>query len=370
VRAVLVRPPRPGVTVEEVPPAPLVPGSVRVTVLECGVCGTDHDIAAGKYGRAPDGVPYLILGHENLGRIAEVSAGVPLFQVGDVVVATVRRGCGACPFCRAGRPDFCTTGRYSERGITGAPGYFAEEYVERTEYLVRVPPSLAGVAVLLEPLTVIEKAIVQGEAVRARAAVASGGGGASPTALVAGTGAVGMLASLALRARGYTVTAIDRHDGSTRAAKLLRGVGAVHADVAAGLSALGEARYDLVLEAAGSPSLAFALIDRIALNGVLVLTGIPDAGGTPAPVPEGDLLRGLVLGNRAIVGSVNASRADFETGLRDLAAFESRWPGVASSLITSRRPLDDAPSVVGHRDPGSIKTVLRVADGGPGPPAR
>jgi len=58
-------------------------------VIECGVCGTDHDIAEGKYGRSPEGSPFLILGHENLGRVLEVAPGAAGFGVGDLVVATV-----------------------------------------------------------------------------------------------------------------------------------------------------------------------------------------------------------------------------------------------------------------------------------------
>jgi glucose 1-dehydrogenase len=364
VRAIVVRPPTPGAELRDVPgPAP-VPGGVRVSVLECGVCGTDRDIAAGKYGQAPAGEPFLILGHENLGRVAEVAPGVPDLAPGDLVVATVRRGCGRCRFCAVGRSDFCETGQYTERGIAGAPGYWADEYVERPEFLVPVPPGQAGYAVLLEPLSVVEKAIAQGEAVLRRKEPTPGHPAAGPgAALVAGTGAVGMLAVLALRIRGYAVTAIDRHGGTTAAASLLKTVGADHVDVGAGLAALQGREFDLIVEAAGSTSLPFALVDRLGRNGVLVLTGIPAGGLPPAPLGEGDLLREVVLGNRAVVGSVNASRGDFEVGLRDLASFEARWPGSASGLITERRPLEDAPAVVADRAPGSIKTVLRVAAG-------
>ncbi len=370
-RAVVVRPPAPGATVEEVPAPLLGPDDVHVAVVECGVCGTDLDIVAGKYGRAPAGVPYLILGHENLGRVVEVPPSAPGLAAGDLVVATVRRGCGACPYCRAGRSDFCATGRYTERGIAGAPGYFAQEYGERPEFLVRVPAPLAPIAVLLEPFSVVEKAIAQGEAVRGRVARPSPDGtGVAASALVAGTGAVGMLATLALRSRGYAVTAIDRHDESTVAARVLRTVGARHTNVAEGLAALGADRFDLVLEAAGAPSLAIDLIERLAPNGTLVLTGIPDARTPPLSVPAGALLRGLVLGNRAVVGSVNASHADFEAGLRDLATFESRWPGAVGALLTARRPLAEAPAILAGRDAGSIKTVLTVGTGAGPAPAR
>jgi threonine dehydrogenase-like Zn-dependent dehydrogenase len=333
-------------------------------VVECGVCGTDHDVVDGRYGRPPPGSPYLILGHENFGTVQEVGSGVSGFAVGDFVVATVRRGCGRCRFCRTNRSDFCETGGFTERGISGAHGFMAEEYVEIPQYLVRVPPALAPVAVLLEPLSVVEKATFQGQRVLDRKEPTPGEPKTgTPTALVAGTGAIGMLAAFVLRVRGYDVVAIDRHDDSTVAARLLARVGASHVNVVGGMDVLSDRQFDLVLEATGSVALDFTLVDRLGPNGVLVLTGIPDAAGPPTSVAGGALFRDVVLGNQAIVGSVNANRTYFESGLRDLAVFEERWAGAAKEMISVRRPLEEASDVFGHRGGGGVKTVLTVATG-------
>jgi glucose 1-dehydrogenase len=370
-RAIVVRPPSPGAELVDVPAPALEPGTVRVGVIEGGVCGTDVDIVAGKYGTAPAGASYLILGHENLGEALEVAPGVSGVRPGDLVVATVRRGCGACRFCRTGRSDFCETGRFTERGIGGAHGFLAEEYVERPEYLVVVPRPLAPFAVLLEPLSVVEKAIFQGQRVLDRKEPTPGDPRTrTPTALVAGTGAIGMLAALVLRVRGWPVTAVDRHGETTLAAELLRAIGATHVNVADGLGALGTADFDLVIEATGSVALDFSLVDRLGANGVLVLTGIPDASAPPASVPGGALWRGVVLGNRAIVGSVNANRSYFEAGLRDLTVMEERWPGTVGRLISARRPLTEYVPVLAGHDPGSVKTVLTVRPGGAVPSSR
>jgi threonine dehydrogenase-like Zn-dependent dehydrogenase len=211
-RAIVVRPPTPGVTLQDVPPPSLTPGGVLIDVLECGVCGTDRDIVDGKYGKVPTGSDYLILGHENLGTVREVGEGAGGFQAGDLVVATVRRGCGQDRFCRTNRSDLCETGQFTERGIGGAPGFMAEQYVEIPQYLVRVSPELRSIAVLLEPLSVVEKAVFVGQRVLDRREPTPGDPPTRPPrALVAGTGAVGMLASFILRVRGYDVVAIDRH---------------------------------------------------------------------------------------------------------------------------------------------------------------
>jgi glucose 1-dehydrogenase len=364
-RAVVVRPPAPGAALEEVPAPPLADGRVLVDVLECGVCGTDRDIVNGKYGAAPANASYLILGHENLGRVHAVGAGVTGFAPGDLVVATVRRGCGKDRFCRANKSDECETGEFTERGIGGAHGYMAEQYTEVPEYLVHVPPALAPVAVLLEPLTVVEKAVFMGQKVIDRRGPTPGDPPTSmPTGLVAGTGAVGMLAAFLMRLRGYDVTAIDRHGDDTPAAALCTRVGAHHRSVANGIGSLQGATFDLVIEATGSVSLDFDLVDLLKRNGALVLTGIPDADQPPTAVPAGALLRNVVLENQAVVGSVNANRSYFETGLRDMAVFEHRWPGALGSMITARRPLEEFLPVITGRVAGSMKTVLTIAPGG------
>ncbi len=360
-RAIIVRPPTPGAQLIDVPSPDLAPGTVGVDVLECGICGTDRDIVEGKYGRVPTGLPYLILGHENLGRVREITAGINGFVEGDLVVATVRRGCGRCRFCLTNQSDFCETGDFTERGIKGAPGYMADRYAEFPQYLVRVPPRLGSVAVLLEPLSVVEKAILQGQRILDRKEPTPGRPRVEPVrALVAGTGAVGMLAAIVLAMRGYEVTAIDRHGDDTFAGRLLARIGAQHVNVATGFDALGAARFDLVVEATGSVAVDFSLIVRLGPNGVLVLTGIPDAAGPPSTVPGGPLFRDVVLGNQAIVGSVNANRTYFESGLQDLAAAEDRWPSLVSSLITSRRPLEEYAAVLASRPGGEVKSVLVV----------
>ncbi len=364
-RALLVRPPEPGVTLAEVPTPKMGETEVRVEMVEAGVCGTDRDIVAGEYGSPPLGRKDLVLGHENLGTVREVGSRVEGLHRGDWVVATVRRGCGECRFCKAGRSDYCESGRFTERGIRGRDGYFAAQYVEAPEYLVVVPKGLRHVAVLLEPLSVVEKAILVGEQVLSRT------GRLPPVepqpmlrALVTGTGAVGMLAAFALRTRGYEVTTIDRHDGTTPAARMLVQIGAVHVNAEAGIAALGERRFDLIVEASGSLALDFDLMNVLGPNGALVLTGIPRLGSTRVETASGARVRSLVLENQAVVGSVNANRTHFERGLKDLGRFRRRFGDRVSGLITERVPLDRYADVFAERHSGAMKTVLTIGAGG------
>ncbi len=361
-RAVVVSPPTPGAHLTEVPPPSPADGEVGVRVLECGVCGTDRDIAQGLYGTPPAGSGQLVLGHENFGVVETVGAAVSGWSPGDYVVATVRRGCGICRFCLTNQSDFCETGKFTERGIRGRDGYFAERYTEVPEYLVRIPSALRRVAVLLEPMSVVEKAVYEGQEVLARRGRTPGHAPTTPPrALVAGTGAIGMLAAFLLRSEGYEVTAIDRHSSDTAAGSLLQRIGATHVDASGGIGSLGGTRFELVVEATGNPGLDFDLVGTLGPNGVLVLTGIPAAGrGSAPPTDTGTMLRNLVLGNQAIVGSVNANRRYFERGRRHFTQFRRRWGDALEGLITERAPIDQAERLLGPAPGGSMKSVLVV----------
>ena len=139
------------------------PTEVRLRMLDAGICGTDKEIAACDYGTPPPGSPYLIIGHESLGEVIETGAAVTRFKPGDLAVPTVRRPCDdpGCIACRSGRQDFCYTGRFTERGINQRHGFMCQFLGEEERYLNLAPHSLRGVAVLVEPLTIAEKAVTQ-----------------------------------------------------------------------------------------------------------------------------------------------------------------------------------------------------------------
>jgi threonine dehydrogenase-like Zn-dependent dehydrogenase len=175
-------------------PAPERQGDdVLVRVLEAGVCGTDAEIHQGLYGEAPAQSPYLVLGHENLGVIEWCPPGSGL-SLGDLVVATVRRGCAQrCRACVSDQNDMCLTGSFTERGIRGRHGFMCERYAESADYLIRLPPSLRRVAVLMEPTSVVEKGIEQALRFQQRVTWQA------RKAVVLGAGPVGLLAALVLR---------------------------------------------------------------------------------------------------------------------------------------------------------------------------
>jgi glucose 1-dehydrogenase len=142
-KAITVQPKSAGTArLEEVPEPEAREGSVLVEAIAVGVCGTDVEIAEGKYGWAPPGRARLVLGHESLGRVLEPGASLGLRR-GDLLVGIVRRPDPApCPNCAVGEWDMCRNGLYTERGIKELDGFMSQRWRIEPEYAMRIDPSL------------------------------------------------------------------------------------------------------------------------------------------------------------------------------------------------------------------------------------
>jgi threonine dehydrogenase-like Zn-dependent dehydrogenase len=339
------------------------PDQVKLQVLQVGICGTDREEVSGGRAQAPDSKNELIIGHEMLGRVVEVGDQVTRVNPGDLAVFTVRRGCGRCLPCTMNRPDMCRTGDYFERGIKGLDGYQAEFVVDREPYVVRVPSELGTVAVLTEPLTITEKAIDESihiQNARLPDAPAHPDWLYDRPCLVAGIGAVGLLAALALRLRGARVFGLDIVDPDSSRPRWLEAIGGSYIDgrqVAPDRvdSKVGE--MDLIFEATGVAKLEFNLLDALGPNGIYVVTGIP-GGDRPLEIAGAQLIRQLVLDNQLMLGSVNASRDHFQMAVDDLAHAQARWPGAVQQLITASHAWSDYEKAFASHETDSIKTVI------------
>lgn len=330
-------------------------GQVRMRVLEVGIDGTDSEIDEGKFGQAPPGSDVLVIGHEALSRVDAVGPGVAGFAVGELVVATVRRP-DDCPNCQAGESDMCLYGNYTERGIRGAHGYMAQSFSEVPDFLVKIPVTMRPFAVLLEPLSVVEKAISQAWKLQERLRWAP------KRAAILGAGPIGLLATILLRLRGLEVHVYAATPAGDYRSTVIASLGADYASVQErpleGLRAqLGQ--IDFILEATGSSAVAFQAMAALGVNGVLALTGV-SAGQRTLQVAADALNLSLVLGNRVVFGSVNANRRYFEMGVEHFREAEERWPGIFSRLITRRLPFAEFRSAL-DRKPDDIKTLLTVA---------
>jgi len=303
---------------------------VLVKVLRVGVDGTDKEINAAEYGAAPPGFDYLIIGHEGFGRVETVGPNVTELKPGDYVVATVRRP-GKSIYDLIGTNDMTTDDTYYERGINLRHGYLTEYYVDDAEFIVKIPKGLKQVAVLLEPTTVVEKGIYQAYEIQRRLKVWK-----PRKAAVMGAGTIGLLATLVLRLRGLDVTTFARTPKPYLNADLIEELGVRY--VPTNITPIREAAemhgpFDIILECTGNSGVVFDAMQALGKNGVLVLTSVT-GGDRNIEIPADKINLDFVLGNKVMVGSVNANREYFELGVRDMSQAELEYPGWLGKLLT------------------------------------
>jgi len=369
-RAIAVHPSSREVRLIDHPEPPMGQGSdVLVRVLEVGICGTDREIARFEYGTVPPGDDHLVLGHESLTEVVEVGPEVRGLAPGDLAVPMVRRPCSVppCPACRHGRADFCFTGEYEERGINRRHGYMTERVVDDARWFVRVPRALRHVGVLVEPLTVAEKGIIQAlETLRrfpwiSAEAVQRRDHGVK--AVVIGAGAVGLLGAMALRARGFDVWVWSLEPEGCPQARLVESIGAHYRSTRGkDLADLAEetGRIGLFFEATGAAPIAFQAMPLLGPNGIFCLTGVPGHRGM-VPIDASSIMKSLVLRNQLIYGTVNAGSDAFRAAVEDLADFVDRWPDAIGSLVSARHALEEVPRVLLEPAVGT-KSVVRIGE--------
>jgi threonine dehydrogenase-like Zn-dependent dehydrogenase len=351
-------------------PAPEITSAsqVKIRTIEVGICGTDREICNFEYGTPPDGSEFLVLGHEALGEVVEVGSSSSQLKPGDLVVPSVRRPCPhhSCSPCQSDRQDFCFTGDFTERGIKMTHGFLTEYFVDEERHLNFVPRELRDVGVLVEPLTVAEKAMAQVWQVQQRlpweaSAIKSNGRGHGKTAVVLGAGPVGILGAMTLLVNGFTTFVYSRSPAPNPKSDLVNAIGAKYISsqtVPLRQFAAEVGPVDLVYEAAGVAQISFEVMKLMGLNGIFVFTGIP-AEKPAIPVEADCLMRDLVLKNQVIIGTVNADRPAFEGAIHDLGLFKKRWPEALRSLITGRYPMEDFGDLVFGKTAG-IKSVISL----------
>jgi len=354
--------------IDSAEPRITAPDQVKIRTIEVGVCGTDREICGFHYGTPPDGSDHLVIGHECIGEVVEVGFKVTQVKVGDLAVLTVRRPCNRpeCPSCREGRQDFCYTGGFTERGIKQQHGFMTEFVVDSEQYFIPVPRGLRDVAVLVEPLTIAEKALIEVWQVQQRlpwSCPHAGDGqarqpGVCHHALILGAGPIGLLGAMAFANAGFSTFVYSREDEASDKADLVRSFGATY--VSAGVTPIDQlvnrvGTIDVVYEATGASKLSFEVLRHVGPNAAFVFTGVPGLKG-PAEIDTDQIMRNMVLKNQVLLGTVNAGRDAFEAAIRDLGDFKRKWPRALARLITARYP------IVEYRQPllstDGIKNVI------------
>jgi threonine dehydrogenase-like Zn-dependent dehydrogenase len=233
----------------------------------------------------------------------------------------------------------------------------AELVVDDEEYVNPVPDHLRHVAVLVEPLTIAEKALEEVRHIQRRLPW----GTEDHTAVVLGAGPVGLLGAMALILAGFETWVYSRSPAPNEKADVAEAIGARY--VSSEIHSVDQLReevgdIDLVYEAVRASKLAFEVLGVLGTNGVFVFTGVPGRKA-PIEVDTDRLMRNLVLRNQVVFGSVNAGKGAFEAAIGHLDEFHRRWPDAVTSLI-SHHPMEAYEELLAGRT-GGIKQVVDIS---------
>ena len=248
-------------------PAPAPgPGEVLIRVAACGICGSDVHGYDGSSGRR---IPPIVMGHEAAGTVVSSGAGASRFKAGDRVTFDSTVCCGACDFCARGEINLC-----DRREVVGVScgeyrrdGAFAEYIAVPERIVYPIPDNLSfAEAAMLEPVSVALHAV----------AVSDMAGG--ETALVVGSGMIGLLTMQAAFAAGCSRVFVADID-ATRL-ELARSMGASAVIPHTGAALVRECLQltdgvgvDVAFEAVGRDETVNVAIDATRKGGTITLIG-------------------------------------------------------------------------------------------------
>lgn len=238
---------------------------VTVKLEYCGVCGSDvHFFEHGCIGNTK--VPYpFILGHESAGIVTALGKEVKNLKAGDRVALEPGVPCGKCEFCRQGRYNLCREVKFLAAPPTN--GAF-REYINHPAFMAyRLPENVGTLeGALIEPLAVGLQAV---ENARFKP---------GKTALILGSGAIGLVSMMACKAAGARMVVVsDLFERRLEKAKALGADHVFHAGKDVDFMDMcgftdGEG-FDYVFETAGSKATAAQTGYLVRRGGNIVMVG-------------------------------------------------------------------------------------------------
>jgi L-iditol 2-dehydrogenase len=327
--------------VREVPEPPVGEHDVLVRVRACGICGSDVHGWDGSSGRR---LPPLVMGHEAAGVVARVGPAVGSYAPGARVTFDSTISCGSCPYCERGRANLCD--RRTILGVACAEfrrdGAYAE-YVAVPEHIVHSVPEEVPLehAAMVEPISVAVHAV-------ARAPMPA------DTAVVVGTGTIGLLVVQALRAAGTRrVVAVDVEEPRLALARTLGAdvvLDPATVDVPAEVRRMTGGGADVAMECVGASAPVKTAVASVRKGGSVVLVGniSPTIEVPLQQVVSGEL---TLLGTAASSGEYPRSIELLRTGKIDVRP-----------IITATVPLDEGPRMFERLyagEKGLLKVVLQ-----------
>jgi L-iditol 2-dehydrogenase len=304
------------------------PGDLLIAPTAVGICGTDVEIFEGSlvYFREGWAKYPIVPGHEWVGEVVDVGAGVTGFAPGDQVTGETPSGCGRCARCRAGAYHLCAL--RTETGILNRDGAMASRMVFPASAAHAAPGIPARAAALVEPASVALNGVRRGAV-------------AGRSALVVGAGTIGLLAAQCARAEGAAAVAVTdtREDRMALAATL---------GFAAHEAGAGEDAYDAVLLCAGgAAALGFAL-RTVRPGGTVVILGLSGKAAVPVDM-DSVVVRDLAV--HGVLGSPHVWPDTIEL-VRSGKVATSPLVSAAYGLSRAREALERL------TQPGSLKVLI------------
>lgn len=347
--AAVVRAPGEPVRIEEVALPELGPGLVRVRMAAAGVCHSDLSLASGKLAHPMPAV----LGHEGVGHVVDVGAGVSDLSVGDTVLLNWNPPCRSCWHCTHGEPYLCANAADASRRVWGtlADGTdvhpclgvaaFAQETVVPASACVAIPADIPPTEAAL-----LGCAVLTGVgAVRNAAQVRPG-----QSVAVIGLGGVGLAAVQGARLAGAAmVIAVDPVEEKE---ELARSLGATHFltpsdDLSRRIRALADGRgVDHAIECVGRAATIRAAWSCTRRGGTTTVVGFGAATDTltlnALEIPHfARTLQGCLYGSSDPATDVPELLKLYRDGELDLSSLVSRTIG-----------LDDVPDALAELHAG------------------
>ncbi len=319
---------------------------VLVKVENVGVCGSDlHYYESGRIGNFIVEYPF-VLGHEAGGTVVEVGKNVTKIKVGDRVALEPGKTCGKCEFCKTGRYNLCPDVIFF--ATPPVDGVFQEYVAHEAELCFKIPENMSTEeAALIEPLAVGMHAAIQGDAHLGQ------------TAVVTGSGCIGLMSLLSLKARGVSkVIVVDIMDKRLEQAKKLGADYVINGkteDTVARIMEITEgAGFDLGVETAGSQFTASQLIQAAKKGATIVLVGYSASGEMTLPI-------GMALDKELTFKTVFRYRNIYPLAIEAVASGKIDVKGV----VTDRFKLDDiqeALTACVEDKANIVKGVIKISD--------
>jgi propanol-preferring alcohol dehydrogenase len=295
-KAAVVHEFRKPLTIEEVPVPNVGPGQILVKIAATGVCHTDLHAAEGDWPVKPR--PPFIPGHEGVGNVAALGAGVKHVKEGDRVgVPWLYTACGHCRHCLGGWETLCLEQQNTGYSVNGG---FAEYVVADPDYVGHLPANVGFVEIA--PILCAGVTVYKGLKVTDTRP--------GDWVVISGVGGLGHMAVQYAKAMGLNVLAVDIDDAKLELAKRLGSSLAVNAraqdPVAFVKREIGGAQG--VLVTAVSPTAFEQAIGMVGRGGTVALTGLPP-GTFPLSIFD------TVLNGITVRGSIVGTRLDLQEAL-------------------------------------------------------